>query len=45
MKGHEVQDYLSQLDAKPRMSNSLLAAAVRLAERGIVDVFDALEID
>jgi len=45
MKGHEVQDYLSQLDGKPRMSNSLLAAAVRLAERGIVDVFDALEID
>jgi len=45
MKGHEVQDYLSQLETKPRLSNSLLSAAIRLAERGNVDVFDALEID
>jgi type II secretory ATPase GspE/PulE/Tfp pilus assembly ATPase PilB-like protein len=45
MRGHEVQDYLSQPENKPRLNNSLAHAAAKLSERGIVDVFDALEID
>lgn len=46
MRSHEVQDYLSQPEAgDPRLTNSLAAAALKFAERGEVDVFDALEID
>jgi hypothetical protein len=46
MRDHEIQDYLSQPEMmKPRLAVSLSQAALKFAERGDVDVFDALEID
>lgn len=46
MRNHEVQDYLSQPEAEqPRLAVSLTQSALKLAERGEVDVFDAIEID
>lgn len=46
MREHEIQDYLSQSEvAEPRVAVSLASAALKFAERGDVDVFDAVEID
>lgn len=45
MRSHEVQDYLAQGEGgKPSLGISLSQAALRLAERGEVDVKDALEM-
>lgn len=46
MRSHEIEDFLFQTESqKPRMTRTLSDAALKLAERGEIDVFEALEID
>lgn len=49
MRSHEIQDYLSaehqSENVQPRLGQTLVSAALKLAERGEADVFEALEID
>jgi hypothetical protein len=45
MRGHEIQDFLSQEDTKPELTMSLARAALDLAKKGVVDVNDALEME